>query len=181
MGKMKNSLTVFVIASLVLAGCNIDKTHKHHGDETALQAGMASIDQEEEIIGTYGEKITKKGAIPANQVLGKLAGKETVDLKVEGTIVEVCQMKGCWMTMDIGSGKTMRITFKDYGFFVPKASSGYKAVIEGKLSKEMVDVETLKHYAEDEGKSEEEIEKITKPEEGLNFEAIGVVITGLAG
>ena len=81
------------------------------------------------------------------------------------------------MTMDIGSGESMRITFKDYEFFVPKASAGYKAVIEGKLTKEMVDVETLQHYAEDAGKSEEEIAKITEPEEKLSFEAVGVIIT----
>lgn len=175
--KIKHLLTGFVLTGFLLVGFNIQNSKA----QDTHKAEMNSTDQDEVIIGNYGAEINAKGAIPATQVLAKLSDKESVELKVQGTIVEVCQMKGCWMTMDIGSGKTMRITFKDYGFFVPKASSGYKAVMEGKLSKQMVDVATLKHYAEDAGKSEEEIAKITEPEETLNFEAVGVVITGLAG
>jgi hypothetical protein len=174
--KINHILTGFVLTGFLLIGGNIQNSNAQDTQKAEMKA-----DQEKEIIGNYGADINTKGAIPATQVLAKLSDQESVDLKVEGTIVEVCQMKGCWMTMDIGNGKTMRITFKDYGFFVPKASSGYKAVMEGKLSKQMVDVATLKHYAEDAGKSEEEIAKITEPEETLNFEAVGVVITGLAG
>jgi tricorn protease-like protein len=174
--KIKHIVLGFAVAGLLFTSCNPNKLK----NQEVLQAGMISMDQDEDIIGNYGAEITTEGAISASQVLGKLADQESVDLKVQGKIVEVCQMKGCWMTMDIGSGKTMRITFKDYGFFVPKASSGYNAVMEGKLSKKMMDVETLKHYAEDEGKTEEEIAAITEPEESLNFEAVGVVITGLS-
>ena len=46
----------------------------------------------------------------------------------------------------------MRVTFKDYGFFVPKKSAGYIAIVQGEVRKEWVDVETLRHYAEDAGK-----------------------------
>jgi len=38
-------------------------------------------------------------------------------------------------------------------------------------------VATLRHYAEDAGKSKEEIEKITEPETNLMFLADGVLIT----
>jgi len=176
--KIKYSILGLILTGFIFIGCDIDKAHKQ--SSSVMEASMASIDQQDEIEGKYGAEITIEGAIPASQVLAQLGDKELVELKVEGTIVEVCQMKGCWMTMDIGSGETMRITFKDYEFFVPKASAGYKAVIEGKLTRQMTDVETLQHYAEDAGKTKEEVAEITEPEEKLSFEAAGVIITGTA-
>ena len=37
-------------------------------------------------------------------------------------------------------------------------------------------MDMLKHYAEDEGKSQEEIDAISEPEFAYTFEAIGVII-----
>jgi hypothetical protein len=64
---------------------------------------------------------------------------------VEGVIENVCEMKGCWMQIAPEAGKPgMRVTFKDYGFFVPTDSKGMKARAEGvakvaTLSKEQAD------------------------------------------
>ena len=46
----------------------------------------------------------------------------------------------------------------------------------GFAHKEVLSVEMLRHYAEDGGKSKEEIMKITEPETRLSFEADGVLI-----
>ncbi len=124
----------------------------------------------------FGEKITEAGAIEASKLSEKMKDKKTMEAKVTGTIVEVCKKKGCWMTIDIGNDQKMRVTFKDYAFFVPKDASGQKVVIEGIAQKEVTDIATLKHYAEDAGKSKEEIEKINKPKEEITFEAKGVII-----
>ena len=125
---------------------------------------------------TFGEKISKGKIIPANEVASKVGNKQELDLRVSGEIKEVCQMKGCWMTMDLGNGESMRITFKDYAFFVPKDSDGSQAIVEGVAKKEEQSVATLRHYAEDAGKSEEEIAEITEPQQTLVFEAAGVLI-----
>jgi hypothetical protein len=64
---------------------------------------------------------------------------------VEGKIDKVCSMKGCWMQLvPEGSKQGVRVTFKDYGFFVPKDSQGWKARAAGvatikTLSKEDAD------------------------------------------
>ena len=72
----------------------------------------------------------------------------------------------------------MKVRFMDYGFFVPtKGLEGKKAVMQGTATREVVDVPTLRHYAEDAGKSKEEIELITDPETNLMFLADGVLIT----
>ena len=126
--------------------------------------------------GSYGEELTDAKAVKATNLEKTMADKQAMKMKLKGEIAEVCQEKGCWMTVATGDGQTIRVTFKDYGFFVPKDAAGKKTVIEGEAKMETVDVATLKHYAEDAGKSKEEIAAITKPETKLTFVASGVEI-----
>ncbi|WP_026999657.1 DUF4920 domain-containing protein [Eisenibacter elegans] len=127
--------------------------------------------------GFYGEKISDAGAKNLSD-LPKMIGQETElgNITLRGTIVEVCKKKGCWMTLDMGNNQTMLVKFKDYGFFVPKTDDGKEVVIQGVAKRELVPVERLQHYAEDAGKSLEEIAAITEPEEKFTFEAVGVII-----
>ncbi|MDX1902695.1 MAG: DUF4920 domain-containing protein [Thermonemataceae bacterium] len=124
----------------------------------------------------YGEKINATGAIAVSELPKMLEGKNSINTKIEGKIESVCQVKGCWMQLDMGNGKKVRVTFKDYAFFMPKKSAGKTAILEGVASKEITDIATLKHYAEDAGKSKEEIAKITQAKEEIVFEAKGVII-----
>ena len=95
---------------------------------------------------------------------------------IEGKITEVCQKKGCWMNIEKGDGTTMMVRFKDYGFFMPFDCSGKTAIMHGNAFMDTVSVEDLRHYAEDAGKTEEEIAKITESKLELAFEADGVVL-----
>ena len=61
------------------------------------------------------------------------------------------------------NGEEMRVTFKDYEFFVPKEGmEGNEALIDGIVTRTVTDVDTQKHYAEDAGKSQEVIEATIK-------------------
>ena len=70
----------------------------------------------------------------------------------------------------------MRVRFKDYAFFVPKDLSGKTAVLDGYAYNNITSVAQLRHYAQDAGKSEAEIEKITEPEVNLEYEAQSVIV-----
>ena len=59
---------------------------------------------------------------------------------------------------------------------MPKDLSGKKVVIDGYAYVDETSVDMLRHYAEDAGKSEEEIKAITEPKKEVSFEASGVVI-----
>ena len=97
-------------------------------------------------------------------------------IKIEGQILSSCPMKGCWMKIK-SEEDTILVRFKDYGFFVPKEGiAGDKTIINGKLSIDTLSVTLLRHYAEDAGKSLEEINKITEPEVSMTFLADGVFI-----
>ena len=97
-------------------------------------------------------------------------------IKLEGEILSSCPMKGCWMKISVEKD-TVLVRFKDYGFFVPKNGiEGKRTIINGNISVDTLSVAQLQHYAEDAGKSKEEIALINKPEITISFLADGVLI-----
>jgi hypothetical protein len=126
---------------------------------------------------TYGDQVSDvASAMDVKKLPDMVKEGDTLKVKVTGTVNAVCQKKGCWMKMDMGDGKTMMVHFKDYGFFVPKDCSGKRLVMDGVAFIDVTPVAQLRHYAEDAGKSKEEIEKITEDEKELTFEASGVLL-----
>lgn len=101
--------------------------------------------------------------------IDEFAGKTVI---VEGPVGDVCRMKGCWMGL-VPEGATMgiRVTFKDYGFFVPRDSKGFIARMEGTFEKNVLSKEDADHL-------ESEGAKLTRNPDGtvteLSFVATGV-------
>ena len=127
-----------------------------------------------ESLNFYGEKISTDNVIEYDTFIenSKIVSKS----KIEGTILSTCPKKGCWMQVKIDSD-TIQVTFKDYGFFVPKTGlKNKKTILEGYPKQDTVSIKMLKHFAEDAGKSQKEIDKITKPEYKISFIADGVII-----
>ena len=124
----------------------------------------------------YGAKITPDGAKPASELPALMKKKKELNVKITGPVLEACKVKGCWMMVDLGNGQKMRVSFKDYAFFVPKNSGGKTAVMEGVATWQETTVKELKHYAKDAGKSQAEIDAIKEPLRELVFEAKGVII-----
>ncbi|REJ82872.1 MAG: DUF4920 domain-containing protein [Bacteroidetes bacterium] len=124
----------------------------------------------------FGEKISQDGAMPVQDLADKLSGADTIHAKISGTVSSVCQKKGCWIKMDLKNGESMMVRFTDYAFFLPKDCAGKKVILDGMGFVTKTSVEELRHYAEDAGKSKEEISAIVKPEHQMSFEASGVIL-----
>ena len=124
----------------------------------------------------YGAKINSANAVEVNILEENLVTNPTFTGKVKGTVVSVCQEKGCWMKLEQTDGEGIMIRFKDYKFFVPKNISGKEVVLQGVAKMTTTSVEMLKHYAEDAGKNKEEIDKITEPKREIEFIASGVLV-----
>ncbi|MEQ9577359.1 MAG: DUF4920 domain-containing protein [Marinoscillum sp.] len=101
---------------------------------------------------SFGNEINSRSAVSTVEMVSAVNSSDSVSVKFEAEIAEVCQMKGCWMTLKSADGSAVRVTFKDYGFFVPKDAAGKKVVIEGVALSEVLDEATARHYAEDAGK-----------------------------
>jgi hypothetical protein len=69
-------------------------------------------------------------------------------------IAKVCQKKGCFFVATQGSS-TARVSFKDYGFFIPTDSGGKDVVLLGTFSRKSVTKEQAEHYAADLGETAE--------------------------
>lgn len=70
------------------------------------------------------------------------------EVVVETRIAKVCQKKGCFFVATEGAS-TARITFKDYGFFIPTDSGGKDVTVLGIFSRVPVSKEQAEHFAED--------------------------------
>ena len=72
------------------------------------------------------------------------------EVTVETRIAKVCRKKGCFFVAHDGAA-TARITFRDYGFFIPTDSGGKTARLYGTFSRKPLTQEKADHYAEDAG------------------------------
>ncbi|HEY0679285.1 MAG TPA: DUF4920 domain-containing protein [Chitinophagaceae bacterium] len=125
---------------------------------------------------TYGAGTVADGAITVSEVDNKIKEQDKYSGKVKGKVVSVCQEKGCWMKIERDNGEPMMVKFKDYGFFMPKNIEGKEVVLDGEATIKETSVKQLRHYAEDAGKSKEEIEKIKSPKKEVIFVAKGVLV-----
>ncbi len=128
---------------------------------------------------SIGEEITAESAKSASdmaQVYKAMRIGDTINTKMIGMVDEVCQSKGCWMKIKLKDGEQVMVKFKDYGFFMPKDSAGKEVVLNGMAYVNELPVDELRHYAEDAGKSAEEIAAITEPKRTFSFEANGVLL-----
>ena len=124
----------------------------------------------------FGEDISKHKIIE-NEKVEYLYDTETkFNTKFQAKVTDVCQVKGCWMKLDIGNDKEVMVNFKDYGFFVPKDIIGKEVLISGEAFKKTISINELKHYAHDRGDSKEKINSIIKPKDIYSITANGVVI-----
>jgi len=75
----------------------------------------------------------------------RYAGKTVV---VEGHVRRACSRKGCWMELAAApeaSAPGCRVTFKDYGFFVPTDSAGSRARIEAAVELARLEPNHVEH------------------------------------
>lgn len=122
-------------------------------------------------------KFSEKGKLPISvNELEKKFVDARYDGKVQGKVVEVCQEMGCWAKLQREDGSTVMLKVKEHEFAMPKDIVGKTVVAEGTAEIKETSVSMLKHYAEDAGKSKEEIEKIKEPKKEVLMNVKGVKV-----
>ena len=164
---MKEILKFLVIFSLVFSACKSEKKETEIKEEVKITYN------------SFGDKINDENALSSKEMLAKfntMSVGDTLNVKFVSTIKEVCSKKGCWMKLPLDAETETMVRFKDYGFFMPLDADGEEVIVSGKAFVKETSVEELKHYAEDAGKTKEEIAKITAPKKEYAFEANGVLM-----
>ena len=100
---------------------------------------------------SFGGEVPVNGdPVTLKEAIGSIEEAEGEFIKIRGQITEVCQAKGCWMIL-VDGDTYARITFEDYGFFVPTETSMQRTVIFGQLSQRTLSGQQAEHFAQDAG------------------------------
>ena len=164
-----NKIGIVMLLSFVIVACNSAK--KDTNKENKIVENTYS---------SFGDTVSASDYLSSSDALSNykaLKLGDTINLKFNANIKEVCSKKGCWMTLPAGNDdETIMVRFKDYGFFMPLDAAGKEVIVAGKAFVNEVSEADLKHYAEDAGKSSEEIANITESAMEFAFEANGVLL-----
>ncbi|WP_339723694.1 DUF4920 domain-containing protein [uncultured Paraglaciecola sp.] len=72
----------------------------------------------------------------------------TKTFQVEARIAKVCQKKGCFFIAQQDE-HVLRVSFRDYGFFIPTDSSGKTVILAGELIQKDLSPEQAAHFKAD--------------------------------
>lgn len=125
---------------LTLAAC---KTAQEPAPSPEPEAKPASAPHQ-----AFGAPLGQSPATSLASVLKTPDAFADRSVTVEGDVRRACTRKGCWMELSEGqdaSAPGCRVTFKDYGFFVPTDSAGSKAKVEARVESKVLKPELVAH------------------------------------
>ena len=134
---MTKRVSAMVAASLLFVGA-------HAGEVIRLSEPVATTDTTE----TFGSLLDE--AVPLVELADIGAGNVGDTVRVEARVSQVCKMKGCFF-IAVDGNATVRVSFKDYAFFVPTDVSGKTLMFVGEVTEKEMTKEEAEHLAEDMG------------------------------
>lgn len=161
---MKAIITLFTLA-LIAGSCGTTNAVSDDGESPKLGKAYGPTAVQPELSVRVSEMVERSETDGTEQ-----------EYTFKGTIKEVCAQAGCWVNVDAENGQTFMVRFKDHFTIPTDTKPGTVAYFHGVAFNDTVSVEMLRHFAEDAGKSKEEIEAITEPEYKLGFTADGIVL-----
>jgi hypothetical protein len=119
----------------------------------------------------FGSPLPESGDVmEIGQLIENSEKYQDKDVLVSTRIAKVCQKKGCFFIAQHGAD-SVRITFEDYGFFIPTDSGGKTVTLAGNFSRKTVSKEETEHIAEDLGE---------EPPENVPEFQYSIVATGIS-
>lgn len=146
--------SLLIAASLVVACSNPTQPSKpedstpsvKQATEAQAEPAKAQPAADENL---YGESFSDEAPVVALETLLKTPNQYlTNPARVSGHVRKACTKKGCWMELSTTADPKApgcRVTFKDYGFFVPLDSAGSTAQLVGTAKLEIVTKDHVDH------------------------------------
>ncbi len=97
-----------------------------------------------------------------------------VKTKIEGKIIGMCKMSGCWFNFENKTGKIITINMREHKE-TPKEWLGKIVAAEGIAYSETISIEELRHAAKAEGASRADLAKIKSPQTNYYLLADGAI------
>lgn len=124
---------------------------------------------------SFGEAIQASKTEPLTGLLERPQVYKGRTVVVEGQVRRACSRKGCWMELATNAAPDApgcRVTFKDYGFFVPTDAAGSQARVEASVELATLSVAHVDHM-------ESEGARFAKKNADGTAEEVRLVATGV--
>jgi hypothetical protein len=148
---MRRSPGLWLLAFALSAGCRssatpaVEQTEQKAAPAASVAAPATAPPGEHK---RFGEPIASGAAIALGEVLAKPDDFASHTVTVEAKVRRNCTRRGCWMELAQTLDPALpgcRVTFKDYGFFVPLDSAGSTAKVQGTVEVTRVTPEEVAH------------------------------------
>ncbi len=143
-------------------------------------AFLAACATSEEGFTKYGEELTLTETTSISAILADpdaLLGEQVL---VEGTVVDVCEMAGCWLALaGEQDGEQLRVKVEDGVIVFPMTARGLRARVEGVMEKLEYTMEEALERARNEAEmhgTEFDPSTVTGPEVVYQLKGLGAVI-----
>ncbi|HEX7670272.1 MAG TPA: DUF4920 domain-containing protein [Polyangiaceae bacterium] len=96
----------------------------------------------------FGQGIAPGSSLPLSSILARPDDFVSAPVTVEAKVRRNCTRRGCWMELAEKLDPNVpgcRVTFKDYGFFVPLDSAGSSARVQGTIQVQTVTAPEVEH------------------------------------
>ncbi|MCB9210334.1 MAG: DUF4920 domain-containing protein [Ignavibacteriales bacterium] len=114
----------------------------------------------------YGSELTLTEATPISEILADAESFVGKKVLVEGTVVDVCEKRGCWINLSGDKEfETIRVKVNDGEIVFPMEAKGKNALVEGEIFSIVTEGEGCGGDCSKEGEEKEhkcEHEKTTK-------------------
>lgn len=133
---------------------------------------------------SFGEPLTlpQRRTLATDELLKDQDRYKGEVVRVTGTVVGVCESKGCWIELDVADSEEhvfVKFNCPVGDRLIPLEAMNKTAVVEGTFQITEIGEAEARHYAEDAGDSPEEIAKIVGPQKTIRIVGRGARIAGL--
>lgn len=118
------------------------------GAEVTRLSDPVAVTDDAEVFGAPLDENAKPTSLAA--LLGSPDEYVDTSVRVEARISQVCQKKGCFMIATTGD-QAVRISFRDYSFFVPTDTDGKTVTVTGTFIERQLSEKQAAHFREDAG------------------------------
>jgi hypothetical protein len=122
------------------------------GGDTTKSTAVAPSTPKSQKVARFGGRFGAADPASFDAVLAspdEFSGRPVI---VEGHVRRACSRRGCWMELAASPAEkspACRVTFKDYGFFVPTDAAGSHARVQGSVRIKTVSAARVRHLSEE--------------------------------
>jgi len=137
-------VSLTLVAAVILGACR--------SEPSATDPSRSSGEVQTANVNTFGMDVPTNDAVPVKTLADQPAAHDGQTITVRGRITQVCQKKGCWLALDAGDARPVRVmvprTDSGYAFTVPIDAEG-EATVQGTVRLRSLSNDERDHYESD--------------------------------